>query len=254
MAVAALHGKSIRPLVDEKDLSGFLDSVTVAASADTAEVTTFGDNDKEYILGQKDATFAFEGLFAASTTAADDIANYLDGSLGGSTKHVITIDVARSTGGRALLLNGDMTAYDIDTPASDRVALSVDVQGSNGYYGGRMLRPLSASTSTGSNSAVATAGTTSAGGTTGIGGLAHLHVTAVGSTFASATFRIQHSTSGSTWATAHTFTAATGVTFQRSTISGTIKEQVRATISSYTATTGADSITAAIAFSRRVRT
>ena len=192
MAVTPRHGKGASVWIDSTagslvNFSSGLDTASFSRALDTAEITSFGDNDKAYIPGLRGATFSMAGLFAASTTAADDIANYLDNALGGSTKHVITVDVDRSTGGRAFLINGDMTAYDIDTPASDRVGLSVDIQGSNGYYGGRMLRPLSASTSTGSNSAVATAGTTSAGGTTG-GGLAHLHVTAVGSTFASATF------------------------------------------------------------------
>ncbi len=254
MAVTPRHSKDLTPLVDEKDLSGFLTSVDMSASLDPTEVTTFASNgDRQYVGGLRDVEFSMEGLFAASTTAADDIVNYLDGSFAGSSKNVITIDVDGTTGGRCWMLQGDANSYDINSPVDGIVALSAGIQGSNGYAGGRMLRPLKASTSTGSQSAVATPGTTSAGGTTG-GGVAHLHVTSVASTFASVTFRIQHSTSGSTWATLHTFTAATAATFQRSTISGTIKEQVRATISSYTATTGADTVTAAVALSRRVRT
>ncbi len=252
MAVAPKHGKSIRVLQDERDLSDFFREVDVSAEMEPADVTTFGDNDKSFIPGLKDATFSLDGLFAASTVAADDIANELDGALGGSTRRVVTIDLDRSTGGRALMLNADNTKYDISAPLSDVVSVSVDFQGSNGYYGGRMLRPLAASTSTGSNTGVATPGTTSAGGTTG-GGVGHLHVTAVGSTFASATFKIQHSTSGSTWADLIAFTASTAITFQRSTVAGMIKERLRSTISSYTATLGADTITAAVAFSRRSR-
>lgn len=149
------------------------------------------------------------------------------------------------------MMKADNTSYDISAPVSDVVSVSVDAQASDGYRGGRMLRPLSASTSTGSNTAILTAGTTAAGGTTG-GGLAHLHVTAVSSTFGSATFKVQHSTSaGSTWADLVTFTAATGVTFQRSTVSGTVKEHLRATVSTFTLSTLASSITAAVAFARQ---
>lgn len=218
---------------------------------DPADVTTFGDNDRSYTPGLRDGTLSFDGLFAASTTPADDIANFLDDALGGSTKHVFTVDIDRSTGGRAWMMKADNTSYDISAPVSDVVSVSVDAQASDGYRGGRMLRPLSASTSTGSNTAILTAGTTAAGGTTG-GGLAHLHVTAVSSTFGSATFKVQHSTSaGSTWADLVTFTAATGVTFQRSTVSGTVKEHLRATVSTFTLSTLASSITAAVAFARQ---
>jgi hypothetical protein len=245
------HGKGIRPLIDEKDLSPFLTEVTVSAEQDTPEVTTFQDNDRSFIPGLRDVTFAFDGLFAASTTPADDIVNYLDGALGGSTRMVVTVDVQASTGGRAWMLTGDQTTYDIQTPVDDVVSVSADVQGSHGYSGGRMLRPLAAATSTGSNSAVATPGTTSAGGTTG-GGVGHFHLTAQ-STITSVVTKIQHSTSGSTWADLIAFTAATAETFQRSTVSGTVKEQLRSTISTFTGGAG-KSATVAVAFSRRVRT
>lgn len=251
MAVSPIHGKGVRVLIDEKDFSPFLKSVSVSAEVDTSDVTTFGDNDKEFIPGLRDATYTFDGLFSASTTAADDIANFLDGSLGGSTRHAFTVDLGRSTGGRAWLVNADNTSYDISSPVDDVVSLSVDAQASGGYAGGRTLRPLSAATSTGSNSGVLTAGTTAAGGTTG-GGVGHFHLTAQ-STLTSLTCKVQHSTSGSTWADLITFTATTAETFQRSTVSGTVKERLRSTISTFTGGAG-KTATLGVAFSRRFKT
>lgn len=251
MAVSPQHGKGTRVLLDEKDLSDFLREISVSAEMESGDVTTFGDNDRSYIPGLRDATFSFEGLFAASTTAADDVVNYLDGSLGGSTKQVLTVDLQRSTGGRALMMRADDTSYDISAPVEDIVSVSVDAQASDGYYGGRMLRPLAAATSTGSNTGVATAGTTAAGGTTG-GGVGHFHLTAQ-STITSLVTKVQHSTSGSTWADLITFTAATSETFQRSTVSGTIKERLRSTISTFTGGAG-KTATVAVAFSRRLKT
>ena len=251
MAVAPFHGKGTRVLFDEKDLSSFLREVKVAAEMEPADITTFGQNDKTFIPGLRDATFSLDGIFAASITAADDVINYLDGALGGSTRAVLTVDMTRSTGGRALMMRADNVKYDINAPVSDIVTLAVDAQASDGYAGGRMLRPLAAATSTGSNSAVATPGTTAAGGTTG-GGVAHFHLTAQ-STITSLVAKIQHSTSGSTWADLLTFTAATAETFQRSTVSGTVKERTRATISTFTGGAG-KTATVGIAFSRRFRT
>ena len=251
MAPSPRHGKGIRPLLDEKDVSDFLREVTVSAAMDPAEVTTFGDNDRSYIPGLRNGTFSFDGLFSASTTSADDVANYLDAALGGSTRQVLTVDLERSTGGRALLMHADDTSYDVSAPLDDVVSVAVDAQASGGYAGGRMLRPLGAATTTGSNSGVATPGTTGAGGTTG-GGVAHLHVTAA-STVTSLTGKVQHSTSGSTWADLVTFTAATAETFQRSTVSGTVKERTRFTISAFSGGAG-KSATLAAAFSRRYRT
>lgn len=251
MAVAPIHGKGLRVLLDEKDLSDFLNDLTVTAGMEPAEITTYGDNDKSYIPGLRTGGFSFDGLFAASTAAADDIVNFLDGAIGGSTAHVFTADISRSTGGRALMMKADTIKYDITAPLSDVVKTSIDADASGGYAGGRMLRPLAAATSTESNSAVLTAGTTGAGGTTG-GGVAHFHLTAQ-STLTTLTAKVQHSTSGSTWADLISFTASTDVTFQRSTASGTVKEQVRSTISTFTGGAG-KSATVAVAFSRRLRT
>ncbi len=256
MAVAPVHGKGTRVLLDEKDASVFLREITVSASMEPGEITTFGFNDRAFIPGLKDGTFSFDGLFSAATSAAstggdpDDIVNFLDDALGGSTKHVLTVDLQRSTGGRALLMNSDNTQYDISVPVDDVVSIAVDSQASQGYAGGRMLRPLSAITTTGSGSGILTAGTTAVGGTVGSGGVAHFHLTAH-STVTSLINKVQHSTSGSTWADLITFTNATHETFQRSTVSGTVKEYLRSTVSTFTGGAG-KSATLAVAFSRKV--
>lgn len=241
------HGKGVRPLIDEKDMSDFLTDFTVSASMEAGETTTFRDSDRNYIRGLRDVTASFEGLFAAATSSTSDVVNYLDGALGGSTRFVVTVDVEGTTGGRALMMTGDMVGYDIDAPVDGIVGLSLDIQGSDGYRGGRMLRPLSLSaTGTVSGTAVLTAGTTAAGGTTG-GGLAHLHVTKTGSTKDLAII-VQHSTSGSTWANLISFTATTAATFQRSTVAGTVKEQLRVTKGSTS-----PAATYAVSFSRHGR-
>ncbi len=256
MAVAPIHGKGIRPLVDEKDLSPFLREVTVSSEMEPAEVTTFGNNDKNYIPGLKDATFAFDGIFSAgdtgSTTPADDIAEFLDTHLGSTNLHVVTVDMTRSTGGRALMMKTLNTSYDTNATVSDVTTIAVDAQASEGYYGGVMLRPLSAANTTEANSGVLHKGSTIAGGTTG-GGIGHFHLTAQ-TTLDSLTVKIQHSTSGSTWADLISFTAATEETFQRSTVAGAVKEQTRASVTSFTTNVGGsddESATFAVAFARK---
>ena len=67
MAVAPRHGKGVRVLTDEKDLSDFLREVSVPAEMEPADITTFGDNDKNFIPGLKDATLSFHLLFPSST-------------------------------------------------------------------------------------------------------------------------------------------------------------------------------------------
>jgi len=255
MAVAPIHGKGTRVLVDQKDLSPFLKQTTISASMEASDVTTFGDLWRSHIKGQKDGTFSFDGLFAAAAAtpavpSADDIAEFLSDALGGSTKHVVTVDFDRTSGGRAAMMRADNTTYDITIPASDVVTIAVDAQASDGYAGGRMLMPLTThgSTEDVNGATVNTPGTTGAGGTAG-GGVAHFHLTTQNSS-GSVTLRVQHSTSGSSWATLVSSSAMTGVSgFARSTVAGTVKEKLRGQIVGNSTDTVKGS--AAIAFSRR---
>jgi hypothetical protein len=212
-----------------------------------AEVTNFASGcDREYIKGLRDVTFSLEGYHSVATTSpSTEITDVLTDAFTGSTSPVVTIGLEDDTiGRRAWLLLGDMVTYDIDSPVDDVISCSVDLQGSKGYYGGRWLRNLSDSTA--ATTAVVATGTTGVGGTTG-GGVAHLHVTSLTSNSTTEeVFSIEHSTSGSTWAVLLTFTGTTAATFQRSTVSGTIKEQLRTNHAGTTAAT----FMAAIAFAR----
>lgn len=249
MAPTFRHGSGAKLLVNKRNFSPLLTDGTISASLDVPEVTTWGDADKEYLPGGVgDVTASFDGIHAQSATAADDITRFFDAALGGSTNHICTFGPEGDTVGRwAYLFRAEQTGFDVDAPASDVVKVAVDMQGSGGLDSGVWLRSLSTnSSSTGMGSAVLCAGSTTVGGTTG-GGVAHFHATSINST-GNLTVRIQHSTSGSTWATLLTFTAASTATVQRSTVSGTIKEQLRAGVSSFS-TDGA--ATFAVAFARR---
>lgn len=239
------HGQSAVVYWDEYDLSPFLNAASVQASMEPAEVTNFASGcDREYIKGLRDVTFSLEGYHSvASTHPSTEITDVLTDAFTGSTSPVVTIGLEDDTiGRRAWLLLGDMVGYDIDSPVDGAITCSVDLQGSKGYYGGRWLRNLSATTAA---TAAVDSGLTN-GGTTG-GGVAHLHVTSLVSTSTTEeVFTIEHSTNGSTWAVLLTFTGTTAATFQRSTVSGTIKEQLRTNHAGTTASV----FSAAIAFAR----
>lgn len=246
------HGKSAVVYWDEYDLSPFLNAATISASMDPAECTNFAsEGNREYIRGLKDATLALEGFYTVGTTEpSTELTDVLNTAFAGTTSPVVTVGLEDDTvGRRAWLFLGDAVQYDIDAPVDDVIVTSVDLQGRKGYESGVWLRPLSQSTSTEASAAV-NSGLTG-GGTTG-GGVAHLHVTAVNSsdsgTTGSATFLVQHSTTGSTWATLITFAASTAASVQRSTVSGTVKEQVRVTLNALGSTE--DIVTAACAFAR----
>jgi hypothetical protein len=48
------HGKSAVVYQDDNDLTGYLRSMSSSAEIDTAESTTFSDDDKTYVVGMQD--------------------------------------------------------------------------------------------------------------------------------------------------------------------------------------------------------
>lgn len=255
MAPIYRHGQSAAVLIDEKNMGDFLREVTFAGSMDAADVTNFGSGcDKEFIKGLKQVVISCDGLWAAATAAVgfstNDIANFFDAHFAGSSNAVVTVaPEGLSTGRRAYLLSGLQTTWDVSAPVADVVSCSLEFQGAAatpGYSPGRLLTYRTNSATTGSGGTVAYSGSTAVTpGTTG-GGVGHLHVTSE-TNVTTATFKVQHSTSGSTWADLITFTAATGITHQRSTVAGSIKEKLRGTCFAFT---GAGSMTWGVSFAR----
>ena len=62
MAPTFRHGRSVRVAIDQHDMSPILNSVNQTASADSPEVTSFGDDDRTYIAGTRTGSVGFEGL------------------------------------------------------------------------------------------------------------------------------------------------------------------------------------------------
>lgn len=246
MAPTFRHGRGTKVAVNQYNMSPFMSNTTITASVDTGPITPYGTTDKSFVVGAANRTASYDGYFSSTSSTA--LAKVLDAAFGGSSKMVMTIGPeGDSTGLTAYLLSGDPIGYKVTSPYSDAVVLNADLQGS-ALNSGVWLRPFSTRSSTGSNSGVICAGSTAVGGTTG-GGVGHFHLVSQ-STLTSMTVKVQHSTSGSTWADLVTFTAATAETFQRSTVAGTVKERLRATCSAYTGG-AAKTATWAVAFARK---
>lgn len=83
--MAFIHGKKSKFEIDNSsgtpvDISAYCEEVSLSRDIETAETTTFGDNDKEYIIGLKDATLSVSGKFDAAGASTVDAV--LSGILG----------------------------------------------------------------------------------------------------------------------------------------------------------------------------
>jgi hypothetical protein len=68
------HGKNTSFKIDNSggtpvDISDTLNSVSFPRDAEVVETTSFGSNDRTYIVGFKNGTFSVEGTFDAATDA-----------------------------------------------------------------------------------------------------------------------------------------------------------------------------------------
>ena len=124
--MAFVHGKTAVFQVDNSggsltDISAYCDNVDFPLTADTAEVTTFGDASKEYIGGLKDATISISGSWDAT---ADGVLAGIIG-LAGSFEY----GPAGSTGGN-IKYTGEAicTSYNVTAPVGDKVSFSAEFQ------------------------------------------------------------------------------------------------------------------------------
>lgn len=242
-----VHGKGIKVLCNAMNLSQILNDATVTTTVDTAETTVFGDNDKTYIVGMRDAVANFGGLIDRST--AGRVQDVVQNALGNASAQNWTVGVeGDSVGSNAKLFQAFGNNFEVSSPVAGVVGVSIAVQVTDRADFGTWHKALGARTSTGTSASVdsgITAGTTA-------GGVAHLHITAQSTLTTGLTVKVQHSSAGAVWTDLITFSAATSTGSQRSVATGAVKRYTRETASGLVGGAG-KSATYAVAFARRVR-
>ena len=236
------HGKNTAVLVQQYNISSYLNEVSSSQSIETAETSTFGTAAKTYVAGQNDATISFSGLYDG---AANAIAEIFEAIIDNDSTPVITIcpDGGLTVGSKATLAQAKQTSYEISAPVTDVVSLSGEFQVTDGMRGGVILAGNAANTTSTNGASVDGAASSS------LGARANLHVTA-NTRNANTVIKVQHSADNSTWADLITFTtvAATTRTSQTATATGTVNRYLRATS---TISSGTGSITYTVSLSRR---
>ena len=240
--MAFIHGKGTRLLLNAAEVSSFFDSTQTANKLMADETTTYGTNDKTFIVGLGEGTASLTGLFDGAALA---INAQLEAIIQGLTSSVVTIARAGlALGARCHLLSAEITDYEVTAPVAGVVKTKLDLEADGGINGGVVLAGQVAVTATGSQTSVDNAVLTSNGG------VAHLHVTANTLT-GSTTFKVQHSVDGSTWVdlVTHTVVPTITTTAERIIVAAgtTINRYLR---SNYTIA-GSGSVSFTSAFARR---
>jgi hypothetical protein len=219
--VAAIHGSKAKIYTNGYDLSAFLNQAGLSNQADTAEVTHFGDTDKRYIPGLRDATLPIQGFFDGSVDAIDVVLNAAFGGPGSSPivfSLLFNDDVFGSFG---YGYSAYQTRYDVETSISDAAKITGEAQSNIGRERLVILHPLAAKTAPGNSTNVDNAVLTTAGG------VGYFQLTALTGT--NITLEVEHSVDNSVWTSLITTgaltTARQGL---RVPVSGTVNRHVRA--------------------------
>lgn len=213
------HGKKTAVFLNATDMSPYLNEATTAREIEANETTTFGSDAKTYLTGLDDGTISLSGMFDGSANASDEV---LEGRVGQDDNVLTVLPEGRVVGARAILANGDLTAYEISAPVADVIAINASVQADGGIRKGFVLA-AQAGTASGTASSV------DFGSTLTNGAIFHLHVTA--NTYGSATaFKVQDSADNITFADVATFVAVGGsaTTSERIIESGSVNQYMQA--------------------------
>ena len=128
MAPTFRHGRDARFSITTTtggtiQLSSGLNELTLSRSMDTAEVTTFGLNDKQYVVGLRDASFKAAGNFASTYDKK------LQPLLGWSSgTNFVYGPESTASGRRKYTGKAHITSLEISSPAADMVGISMEFQ------------------------------------------------------------------------------------------------------------------------------
>jgi hypothetical protein len=132
--MAFVHGKTSKFSIDNAagtpvELSAFCDDISFSRNLDSAEVSTFGDSAKEYLIGMSDATASISGKFDAAGASTVDAV--LSGILGASATSTFQyIPGGGNVGSNNPGYSGEcwLTSYEITGSIGDAVTFSAEFQ------------------------------------------------------------------------------------------------------------------------------
>lgn len=133
--MAFVHGKGAAIRIKDsggtvRDLSTYVDEVSLPFRVDTAETTTYGKNSKTYIVGLRDSTLSMRGKFDSTATSGPDVV--LSGLLGNPPSASGTQFQYGPEGSATgkVRYHGDciLTSYEVSAPVGDVVSFSAEFQ------------------------------------------------------------------------------------------------------------------------------
>ena len=219
--MAFINAQQARILYGSQAISSVVRNVQPTVSRDMIDITTLADTSKSFIPGLAEWQVSVDGVFD-NATGTGTVFDQMTSPLTATTTVATSIAPAGFAAGNAVwLVPAKEITYEVKAQVAGAVEYSLALGAASAPGIGISLVDLAAVTATG-NGATQDNTTSSTNGF-----LAQIHVTAVSGTTPNLAAIVQHSSNGSSWATLGTFTAATAITSEFITGTGTVNRYVR---------------------------
>lgn len=222
-----IHGKSAQILLNEYDVSSFLNEIAPSGSMDMADVTTFGNNDHVMAPGLGDGGFDAMGFFSLSVSPNIFLEQIFAALEGIALVPIISgAPEGFAIGKRVYMVQGHEVKHELNQKVDAFIVNKASFRANDGFDFGISLHDQTAAEVSSTNSA-----SVDNLAATNNGGVGFLHVTGTFGSSPTLTVKIQHSTDNSAWVDLITFTALTAITKERIVIApGTqVRRYLRAT-------------------------
>lgn len=224
--MAFSHGSKAQYLIKGFNSTGFLSDVSQSGSIDTAETSTLGTTDKQYIAGLVDSSYSLSGNLDYNLTDDTQTFVYWCESLVGKIVPVIYMPQSGLQGATCYMANSVLSSHNVKTGVGDKATVDLEFQNTavsgRGLRRGITLKALAAETTSTNTTAIDNTTPTT------FGGQVILSISAASGTSPTLAAKVQHSTDNSTWVDLISFTSATGRGGEYKTVSGTVNRYVRA--------------------------
>lgn len=244
--MAFVSGQRARALLGDYNFSVVTAQVSAPWQSDMLDVTTIADSAKAFIPGLDMSTATMSGWLDSAGAGSDGHFDQLADYKAAAAAEPFTFGYqGLALGDPVIMLGVNAASVEFGSQVADRVTYSLNMQTDGITDFGYSLKDLAAVTVDTNGSSLDNSASSV------LGGAAHLHVTAY-SGLTNAVVKVQHSTDnfGASIVDLVTFSTVTGITSQRSTVTGTVNRYLRYTVD----VTGTGSITFAVAFARGLRT
>lgn len=209
--------KSTKQFVNGYDLTSYFANAAVPKTAEAVQTTTFGNDGHTSLGALKDGSWTAQGFLDESTSGG--VGEVLNTALGDDHTEISYYPTGDAVGELGYGVKAVETNYEVSAPVAGVVEVSAEAQANNAAERLTSRAALAAVSASGTATAV------DHGGSTLVGAVGFLHVTAVaGGTI---TVKYQDSVDGTTYADLITFTAAEGITSERVSVTGQVDRYTR---------------------------